>query len=60
MGFILRGFVWDIPILMFAYVPFLGPYEEYLDAVSDNPQIQTKFTTLEIEDAEEGFRVTAL
>mmetsp|Transcript_11007 Transcript_11007/g.26578 ORF Transcript_11007/g.26578 Transcript_11007/m.26578 type:complete len:577 (-) Transcript_11007:222-1952(-) len=28
-------------------------YEEYLDAVSDNPQIQTKFTTLEIEDAEE-------
>ena len=28
-------------------------YDEYMDAVSDNPQIQTKFTTLEIEDAEE-------
>ena len=25
MGFIKRGFIWDIPILMFAYVPFGGP-----------------------------------
>ena len=25
MGFIIRGFIWDIPILMFAYVLFLGP-----------------------------------
>ena len=26
MGFIIRGFIWDIPILTFAYVLFLGPY----------------------------------
>ena len=25
MGFIIRGFVWDIPILIFAYVLFSGP-----------------------------------
>ena len=26
MGFMIRGFIWDIPILTFAYVLFLGPY----------------------------------
>ena len=26
MGFILREFIWDIPVLLFAYVLFLGPY----------------------------------
>ena len=26
MGFIIRGLIWDIPILIFAYVPCLGPY----------------------------------
>ena len=25
MGFIIRGFIWDIPILIFAYVLFCGP-----------------------------------
>ena len=25
LGFIVRGFIWDIPILIFAYVLFLGP-----------------------------------
>ena len=25
MGFIIRGFIWDIPILIFAYVLFWGP-----------------------------------
>ena len=25
MGFIIRGVLWDIPILIFAYVPFGGP-----------------------------------
>ena len=25
MGFIIRGFIWDIPILVFAYVLFWGP-----------------------------------
>ena len=25
MGFIIRGFIWDIPILLFAYVLFRGP-----------------------------------
>ena len=25
MGFLLRGFIWDIPILIFAYVLFWGP-----------------------------------
>ena len=25
MGFIIRGFIWDIPILIFAYVLFGGP-----------------------------------
>ena len=25
MSFIVRGFIWDIPILIFAYVLFWGP-----------------------------------
>ena len=25
MGFIVRGLIWDIPILIFAYVLFWGP-----------------------------------
>ena len=25
LGFMIRGFIWDIPILVFAYVVFLGP-----------------------------------
>ena len=25
MGFIIRGFIWDIPILIFAFVLFWGP-----------------------------------
>ena len=25
MGFIIRGFIWDIPTLIFAYVLFWGP-----------------------------------
>ena len=25
MGLIIRGFIWDIPILIFAYVLFWGP-----------------------------------
>ena len=25
MGFIIRGFIWDIPILIVAYVLFWGP-----------------------------------
>ena len=25
MGFIIRGFIWDIPILIFAYVLCWGP-----------------------------------
>ena len=24
MGFIIRGFIWDVPILIFAYVLFWG------------------------------------
>ena len=27
MGFIIRGFIWDIPILIFAYVLFWGPIQ---------------------------------
>ena len=27
MGFIIRGVIWDIPILIFAYVLFWGPRE---------------------------------
>ena len=25
LGFIIRGFIWDIPVLIFAYVLFWGP-----------------------------------
>ena len=25
LGFFIRGFIWDIPILIFAYVVFWGP-----------------------------------
>ena len=32
MSFIIRGFIWDIPIRVFAYVPFLGPYKWKLEA----------------------------
>ena len=28
LGFIIREFIWDIPILIFAYVPFLGALRE--------------------------------
>ena len=31
MGFIIRGFIWDIPILIFAYVLFWGPIIEALE-----------------------------
>ena len=27
MGFIIRGFIWDIPSLIFAYVRFWGPIQ---------------------------------
>ena len=27
MGFIIKEFIWDIPILIFAYVLFSGPSE---------------------------------
>ena len=27
LGFIIRGLIWDIPILIFAYVLFWGPKE---------------------------------
>ena len=26
LGFFIRGFIWDIPILIFAYVVLGGPY----------------------------------
>ena len=29
MGFIIRGVIWDIPILIFAYVLFWGPIWEF-------------------------------
>ena len=29
MGFIITGFIWDIPILIFAYVLFSGPKAQY-------------------------------
>ena len=30
MGFTIRGFIWDIPILIFAYVLFFfGPYTSF-------------------------------
>ena len=28
LGFIIRGFIWDIPILIFAYVLFWGPNKD--------------------------------
>ena len=37
MGFIIRGFIWDIrdiPILIFAYVLFSGPTLEYSSTLS--------------------------
>ena len=33
LGFIIRGFIWDIPILIFAYVLFWGPIHGF--GVSD-------------------------
>ena len=29
LGFIIRGFIWDIPLLVFAYVLFWGPIPDF-------------------------------
>ena len=46
MGFIIRGFIWDIPILIFAYVLFWGPRKERM-----NPERQAAQLALKVEGA---------
>ena len=41
MGFIIRGFIWDIPILIFAYVLFGGPNNYALPQ-----ELQTRYTKI--------------
>ena len=55
MGFIIRGFIWDIPIPIFAYVLFWGPIvfpepktETQLGRNPTEPQLRQVQTTIEV------------
>ena len=41
LGFIIRGFIWDIPILFFSYVLFWDPTKEPLQRTRQMPSWKT-------------------
>ena len=43
MGFIIRGFIWEIPSLVLAYVPVLGPDTRSHDGVTSDGAVGTSF-----------------